>query len=153
MVLLRGLDSVESWPEIASTETVVGCREVVVVVTFSGACYAGVVDADGVMATRVAVCSHVACVEERACVSVATSAAAASISAVSKTIKGSLPPNSKTTFLICFPAAAAKLIPAGSLPVKVAAFTRSSLIKSFSVMVDANFVFKFLYASSAFTKS
>ncbi len=81
MVLLRGLDSVESWPEIASTETVVGCREVVVVVTFSGACYAGVVDADGVMATRVAVCSHVACVEERACVSVATSAAAATAAA------------------------------------------------------------------------
>lgn len=81
MVLLQGLDSVESWPEIASTETVVGCREVVVVVTFSGACYAGVVDADGVMATRVAVCSHVACVEERACVSVATSAAAATAAA------------------------------------------------------------------------
>jgi hypothetical protein len=37
MVLLRGLDFVESWQEIAAAETVVGCREIVVVVAFSGA--------------------------------------------------------------------------------------------------------------------
>ena len=81
MLLLRGPDFVESWPEIASAETVVGCREVVVVVAFSGACYAGVVAADGVMATRVAVRSHVACEFECAFVSVATSAAAATAAA------------------------------------------------------------------------
>ncbi len=61
MVLLRGLDFVESRPEVASAEMVVGCREIVVVLAFSGACYAGVVAADGVMATQVAVRFHVAC--------------------------------------------------------------------------------------------
>ena len=76
MVLLRGLDFVESRPEVASAETVVGCREVVVVVAFSGACYTGVVAADRVMATRVAVRSHVACEFERAFVSAAAAAAA-----------------------------------------------------------------------------
>ena len=81
MLLLRGPDFVESWPEIASAETVVGCREVVVVVAFSFARYAGVVAADGVMATRVAVRSHVACEFERAFVSAATSAAAATAAA------------------------------------------------------------------------
>ena len=55
MVLLRGLDFVESRPEVALAELVVGGREVVVVVAFSGACYAGVVAADRMMATRVAV--------------------------------------------------------------------------------------------------
>ena len=55
---------------------------------------------------------------------------AASKSALGMTMNGSLPPNSSTVFLICFPAAAAKLAPASSLPVRVAALTRSSAIKA-----------------------
>jgi hypothetical protein len=42
MVLLGGLDFVESRPEVASAKTVVGGREVVVVVAFYVACYATV---------------------------------------------------------------------------------------------------------------
>ena len=42
------------------------------------------------------------------------------------TMNGSLPPSSRTLFLICFAAMLATLAPAGSLPVSVAAFTRSS---------------------------
>jgi hypothetical protein len=42
------------------------------------------------------------------------------------TMNGSLPPSSRTDFLICFAAAAATLAPAGSLPVSVAARIRSS---------------------------
>ena len=75
--MLRGLDFVESRPEVAPTELVVGGREVVVVVAFSGACYAGVVAADRMVATRVTVRSHVACEFERALVSAAAAAAAA----------------------------------------------------------------------------
>ena len=41
------------------------------------------------------------------------------------TTNGSLPPSSSTVFLICFPACAATCAPAGSLPVRVAAFTRA----------------------------
>ena len=55
--MLGGLDLVESWPEVAPAEPVVGGREVVVAFAFSGACYADVVDTDRMMATRVAVCS------------------------------------------------------------------------------------------------
>ena len=83
MVLLRGLDYVESRPEVAPAKPVVGGCKVVVVVAFSGACYAGVVAADRMMATRVAVCSHVACGFERALVSVAASAAVAATAAAS----------------------------------------------------------------------
>ena len=42
------------------------------------------------------------------------------------TINGSLPPNSSTVFLICFPHWLATSHPAGSLPVSVAATTRLS---------------------------
>jgi hypothetical protein len=70
MVLLRDLDFVEeSRPEVAPAKPVVGGREVIVVVAFSGACYVDVVAADRMMATRVAVRSHVACEFERALVS------------------------------------------------------------------------------------
>ena len=41
-------------------------------------------------------------------------------------MNGSLPPSSSTLFLIFFAAMLATLAPAGSLPVSVAAFTRSS---------------------------
>ena len=51
MVLLRGLDFVESRPEVAPAKPVVGGREVVVVVAFSGACCTGVVATDRMMAT------------------------------------------------------------------------------------------------------
>ena len=44
MVLLGGLDLVESRPEVAPAKPVVGGREFVVAVAFSGVCYAGVVD-------------------------------------------------------------------------------------------------------------
>ena len=77
MVLLGGLDLVESRPEVAPAKPVVGGREFVVAVAFSGVCYAGVVDADRMMATRVALCSHVLCEFERALASAAAAAAAA----------------------------------------------------------------------------
>ena len=51
---------------------------------------------------------------------------AASRSALGMTMNGSLPPSSSTVFLIARPAAAATLLPAPSLPVSVAAATRSS---------------------------
>ena len=80
--MLRDLDFVEeSRPEVAPAKPVVGGREVIVVVAFSGACYVDVVAADRMMATRVAVRSHVACEFERAFVSAATSAAAATATA------------------------------------------------------------------------
>ena len=41
-------------------------------------------------------------------------------------MNGSLPPSSSTVFLMCFPAIEATLLPAPSLPVSVAAATRSS---------------------------
>jgi hypothetical protein len=44
-----------------------------------------------------------------------------SISASSQTIKGSLPPNSRTVFFICDVALCATLAPTGTLPVKVTA--------------------------------
>ncbi len=81
MVLLGGLDFVGSRPEVASAKTVVGGREVVVVVVFSVACYAGVVDSDRMMSTRVAVRSHVACEFVDAFVSATTTAAAAAAAA------------------------------------------------------------------------
>ena len=54
-----------------------------------------------------------------------TSAAVAT-SALGRTMNGSLPPSSSTVFLMCFPAVAATWLPAGSLPVSVAAATRGS---------------------------
>ena len=48
-------------------------------------------------------------------------------SALGRTMKGSLPPSSRTLFLICRPAVAATLLPAASLPVSVTALTRESL--------------------------
>ena len=51
---------------------------------------------------------------------------ASSRSADGITTNGSLPPSSSTLFLIRFAAVDATLAPAGSLPVSVAAFTRSS---------------------------
>ncbi len=47
-------------------------------------------------------------------------------SAEGMTMNGSLPPSSSTLFLIRFAAVEATFAPAGSLPVSVAAFTRSS---------------------------
>ena len=52
--------------------------------------------------------------------------AAASRSALGMTMNGSLPPSSSTVFLTCSPAIDATLAPAPSLPVSVAAATRSS---------------------------
>ena len=52
---------------------------------------------------------------------------ARSISALGITMKGSLPPSSSTVFLICRPACDATAMPAGSLPVSVAAAIRWSL--------------------------
>ena len=85
MVLLGGLDLVESWPEIAPAEPVVGGREVVVAFAFFGACYAGVVGANRMMATCVAVCSHVPCEFEHALASVAAVAAAVASTAAAAT--------------------------------------------------------------------
>ena len=82
MVLLRDLDFVEeSRPEVAPAKPVVGGREVIVVVVFSGACYVDVVAANRMMATRVEVRSHVACEFERALVSATATAAAAAAAA------------------------------------------------------------------------
>ena len=53
---------------------------------------------------------------------------AASRSALGITMNGSLPPSSSTVFLRCLPAWAATCLPAGSLPVRVTALTRSSAI-------------------------
>ena len=47
------------------------------------------------------------------------------------TMNGSLPPSSRTVFLICLPAIDATLRPAGSLPVNVAATTRRIVQDSF----------------------
>ncbi len=54
--------------------------------------------------------------------------AAASRSALGITMKGSLPPSSSTTFLICAPAARPTETPAPSLPVSVTAAMRGSSI-------------------------
>jgi hypothetical protein len=88
MVLLGGLDLVESRPEVAPAKQVVGGHKVIVAFTFFGACYAGVVGADRMMATRVAVCSHVSCEFEHALASaaaVATIAPAAAAAASAAT--------------------------------------------------------------------
>ncbi len=53
---------------------------------------------------------------------------ARSRSALGIPTNGSLPPNSSTVFLSCFPAWLATCAPAGSLPVSVTAFTRRSSI-------------------------
>ena len=55
---------------------------------------------------------------------------AASRSALGMTMNGSLPPSSSTVFLMCLPAIDATLLPAPSLPVSVAAATRSSASSS-----------------------
>ena len=86
MVLLRGLDFVESRPEVAPAKPVVGGQEVIVVVAWSGACYAGVVAANRMMATRVAVRFHVACEFKRALVSVAAAAATAATATTTASI-------------------------------------------------------------------
>ena len=52
--------------------------------------------------------------------------AAISKSALGMTMNGSLPPSSRTLFLICRAAALATSLPARSLPVSVTAFTRGS---------------------------
>ena len=56
--------------------------------------------------------------------------AAASRSASARTMKGSLPPSSRTVFLSSRPAAAATSLPARSLPVRVTARTRGSAINA-----------------------
>src|ERR1043166_8019 len=63
-------------------------------------------------------------------------------SALGITIKGSLPPNSRTLFLICRAAALATSLPARSLPVRVTAFTRTSSITERTCSVSINNVWK-----------
>ena len=68
--------------------------------------------------------------------------AAASTSAEGMMMKGSLPPNSITVFLIEAPAAAPTLDPAASLPVNVTAAMRSSSTKGFTIFEGINKVWK-----------
>ena len=59
----------------------------------------------------------------------AATVAAASRSASARTMKGSLPPSSRTVFFSAFPARSATLLPASSLPVSVTAVMRGSSIR------------------------
>ena len=79
MVVLGCLDLVGSWPEITPTEPVVGSGKVIVAFTFSGACHACVVGADGMMAACTTVCSHVSCELERALASATACTAATTV--------------------------------------------------------------------------
>jgi hypothetical protein len=75
VVLLGWPDPRESWPEVAASETVVGSCEVVVAFAFVSAHCTDVVYAYGVMAMRMAVCSHVVSEVELALASFATTVA------------------------------------------------------------------------------
>src|SRR5439155_849158 len=67
---------------------------------------------------------------------------ALSRSALGSTTKGSLPPSSRTVFFSCAPAVVARLRPAPSLPVRVAATIRGSSTSFFTFSLPTRSVWK-----------